>query len=122
MKASSILFLVVGAAVAPHSTLRIALADCLYQEDIMLWEGQTISQVSLECVDDGSYRALDLSCGPNGELIEVEGVHECLSSDINGAPHCVQCGPRGERGSAMCLATPDGPCPDGGPVLSENDS
>ena len=109
MKSSSILFLVIGA------TLRTAAADCLYDGDMMLRPGQsTGAHVPIECVDANNYAALDLVCGPDGEMIEVRADHACPTSQIAlyDTLHCVQCGPRGERGSAICLASPDGPCPE----------
>ena len=122
MKATSILVLVVGA------TLRTAAADCLYDGDMMLMPGQsTGAHVPIECVDATNYAALDLVCGPDGEMIEVDAVHACPTNQIAlyDTPHCVQCGPRGERGSARCLASPDGPCPEvvvASPLVEENDA
>ena len=122
MKATSILVLVVGA------TLRTAAADCLYDGDMMLMPGQsTGAHVPIECVDATNYAALDLVCGPDGEMIEVDAVHACHTNQIAlyDTPHCVQCGPRGERGSARCLASPDGPCPEvvvASPLVEENDA
>lgn len=122
MKATSILFLIVGA------TLRTAAADCLYDGDMMLMPGQsTGAHVPIECVDATNYAALDLVCGPDGEMIEVDAVHACPTNQIAlyDTPHCVQCGPGGERGSAKCLASPDGPCPEvvvASPLVEENDA
>ena len=118
---SSILLLVVVTAVAPPPTLRYAIADCLYDGDMMLMVGQSVgTSAILECVDAKSYRGLDLVCGSDGNLIEVEAFHDCPINQLvlYSTPYCVQCGVRGERGSAICVASPDSTCP----VVEENDS
>ncbi len=118
---TSILFLVLIAAVAPPPTLRYANADCLYDGDMMLMIGQSVGPSAiLECVDATSYRGLDLACGSDGNMIEVETHRDCPTSELvlYSTPYCLQCGMRGERGSAICVASQDSTCP----VVEENDS
>ncbi len=83
------------------------------------------ASVILECIDASSYRGLDLVCGPKGGMIEVDAAHMCPTNQIEAysTPFCVQCGPRGERGSAVCVASLDAPCPDvvAGRVAEETD-
>ena len=100
-------------------------ADCLVEGDMAFVEGQSLGHIGLTCINSTWYNATDSTCGPgegfDGVIIDAPAVYTCPQDDeaIQPTPYCVQCGPPGMKGSAVCLSTPEVPdyC-DGG----DNDS
>lgn len=92
-------------------------ADCLVEGDMAFIEGQSLGHIGLTCINSTSYNATDSVCGPgegfDGVIIDTPAVYSCSQEDEallqTTTPYCVQCGPPGRKGSAVCLSSPEVP-------------
>jgi hypothetical protein len=99
----------------PEDNTSVVNADCLVEGDMVFVEGQSLGHIGLTCINSTSYDATDSICGPgegfDGVIVDAPAVYTCPQDDeaIQPAPYCVQCGPPGMKGSAVCLSTPEVP-------------
>jgi len=99
----------------PDNNTSVVNADCLVEGDMVFIEGQSLGHIGLTCINSTSYNATDSTCGPgegfDGVIIDAPAVYTCPQDDeaIQPTPYCVQCGPPGMIGSAVCLSTPEVP-------------
>jgi hypothetical protein len=81
-----------------------SLTGCLVG-DIMYTNGQSTGHIGIECVNDTSYNAIESICSGDNIITETDAQFTCPEE----SSYCVQCGVVGEKGSALCLTSPEVP-------------